>query len=76
MDIQMNYQPGQHVLVFGKSMHAGQSGKVVRDDGQYIMLLADDPSYIHAHRNTIDKDYPKSPNRYFWVDRLCLKEIK
>ena len=64
------------VMVIKNSMHAGQKGTVVRDDGPYIMLLADDPNYTHAHRNTVDNDYPNSPNRYFWVDRLCLKEIK
>ncbi len=71
----MSWKSGTHVLVFGKSMYAGQKGTVVRDDGPYIMLLANDPGYVYAHRNTIDDDYPNSPNRYFWVDRLCLKEI-
>ena len=72
----MTYQPGQHVLVFGKSMHAGQTGTVVRNDGQYVMLLADVQANIHTYCNLIDENYPNLPIRYFWVDRLCLKEIE
>jgi len=71
----MSWEPGTHVQAFGaKSLHAGQSGVVVRDDGEYIMLLADDPSYKQAHKNSIDE--PDSPNRYFWVSNLCLKQLK
>jgi len=38
------------------------------------MLLADDPSYSYAHKSS--RDEPDSPNRYFWVTSLCLREIK
>jgi len=74
MDIFVKWKPDTHIQAFGKSQHAGQTGTVVADQGQYVMVLADDPTYTHAARNSI---VPKdSPNRYFWVDTLLLKEIK
>jgi len=69
----MRWKPGTHVQAFGKSLHAGQTGIVAADHGEYIMILADDPTYQHAARNSIaPKD---SPNRYFFVDTLLLKEL-
>jgi len=71
----MKWKPNTPIKVISsKSIHAGQSGTVVADYGQYIMVLADDPTYTHAARNSI---VPKdSPNRYFFVDTLSIKEIK
>ena len=70
----MSWSQNTPVQVFGKSMHSGQTGTVVRDDGPYVMIQADDPSYIHAHKNTIrPKD---SEDRFFWVSTECLKEVK
>jgi len=70
----MKWEPNTPIQAFGKSMHAGQLGIVVADHDQYVMVLADDPTYTHAHRNSI---VPKdSPNRYFFVDTLSIKEIK
>jgi len=71
----MAWKPNTHVQAFGaKSIHAGHKGTVVRDEGEYTMLLADDPSYSYAHKSSITES--DSPNRYFWVISLCLKEIK
>jgi len=70
----MKWKPSTKVTAFGKSLHAGQIGTVVADHGQYVMILADDPTYTHAYRNSIVSE--DSPNRYFWVDTLSIKEIK
>ena len=70
----MIWKPNTHVKAYNKSMHDGQTGIVVADQGQYIMVQADNPSYIHAHR--ISTEPEDSEKRFFWVDKLRLMEIK
>jgi len=63
------YDTGTHILAYGKSHHAGQSGTVVADYGSHLLVKADDLSYEGAHRNSIGE------GRYFQVDNLLCKEI-
>lgn len=64
------YEIGTHVVAFGKSMHAGQSGTIVRNYGNHYLVEADDPKYIHAHKNSI------GDGRYFQVDALLIRQLK
>ena len=61
---------GAKVIAFGKSMHAGQTGTVAADFGNYLLIKADDEKYQHAHKNS-GRD-----GKYFQVDELCVKQVK
>ncbi len=63
----MQSRVGCTILAFGKSMHAGQTGVVVRDWDDTLLVEADDPKYQHAHKNTVGE------GRYFVVDSLLAK---
>ena len=61
---------GKHIIAFGATKHAGQTGEVVADYDSVLLIKADDESYEHAHRNSTRE------GRYFQVDSLLVKEIK
>ncbi len=63
----MQNRVGCTIQAFGKSMHAGQTGLVVRDWDNMLLILADDQSYANAHRNTVGE------GKYFVVDSLLAK---
>ncbi len=63
----MQTRVGCTIQAFGKSMHAGQTGTVVRDWDSTLLVLADDPKYQHAHKNTVGE------GRYFVVDNLLAR---
>lgn len=60
----------KHILAHGKSIHAGQTGIVIADYGNYLLVKADDESYSGASTNSIGE------GKYFQVDNLLCKEIK
>ena len=41
-----------YITAFGKSKHSGQSGTVVADYGNYVMITAADQSYEGASTNS------------------------
>lgn len=61
---------GAKVIAFGKSIHAGQTGTIAADYGNYILIKADDEKYQHAHKNS------GREGKYFQVDELLLKQVK
>ena len=61
---------GAHVMCFGKSHHAGQTGIVVSDYGNYLVIKADDQDYIKANKNS-SYDF-----KTFQVDYLLVKQLK
>ena len=64
------YELGDHIQCIGKSMHAGQSGILVADYGNFLLLKADDPKYSGASKNSI------GDGKYFQVDNLLVKQLK
>lgn len=66
----MKFKKGVHVMAFGKSHHAGQTGIVAADYGTMILIKADNESYPNAYKNSI------GDGKYFQVDNLLLKQLK
>lgn len=64
------YEIGAHLMAFGKSLHAGQSGILVADYGQFLLIKADDEKYSGAAKNSIGE------SKYFQVDSLLVKQLK
>ena len=58
------------ILAYGKSKHAGQSGTVVADYGNYLLVEATDQKYTGAHKNSI------GDSKYFQVDIRYIREVK
>ncbi len=61
---------GKHIMAFGKSLHAGQTGVVVADYGNMLLVRADDEKYPGAHNNSAGE------GKYFQVDNLLVKQLK
>lgn len=61
---------GKHVRASEKSHHAGQTGIVVADYGNYLMIIADDQDYKEASKSL---NWDK---KVFQIDRRYYKEIK
>ena len=61
---------GAHVMCFGKSLHAGQTGIVVSDYGNYLVIKADDQNYAKANKNS-SYDF-----KTFQADYLLVKQLK
>jgi len=61
---------GTNVTAFSKSKHAGQSGTVVADYGNYIMVIADDQSYAGA---SINSSWEK---KVFQIDKRYITNAK
>ena len=66
----MKYELGSHLLCFGKSLHAGQSGILVADYGSHLLLKADNEKYSGASKNT------GREGKHFQVDSLLVKQLK
>ena len=64
------YKIGSHLMVFGKSIHAGQKGTLVADYGNHLLVKADDLKYSGAHKNSIGE------GKYFQADALLVKQLK
>jgi hypothetical protein len=60
----------KRIQAFGKSHHAGQTGSVVADYGEMLLVKADNEKYSGAHKNSI------GDGKYFQVDRLLAKQLK
>ena len=61
---------GAHVMCFGKSLHAGQTGIVVADYGNYLVIKPDDQEYVKAGKNSF-YDF-----KTFQADYLLVKQLK
>lgn len=61
---------GTKVMAFGKSLHAGQTGTVVEDWGQYYLIKADDEKYSGAHNNSTRE------GKYFQLDERYITTAK
>ena len=48
----MSIPLGTTLTAFGKSKHSGQSGTVVADYGDFVMVTADDQKYSGASKNS------------------------
>lgn len=65
-----SYNLGTRIQAFGKSLHAGQTGKIVADYESMLLVKADDPKYSGARKNSIGE------GKYFQVDSLLVKQLK
>ena len=61
---------GKKIQAIGKSHHAGQTGTVVADYGNMLLVKADDEDYSDAGKNSI------GDGKYFQVDSRMCKVIK
>jgi len=61
---------GTHILAFGQSLHAGQTGIVVADYDSHLLVKADDQSYSGAGKNS------GREGKYFQVDSLLARQLK
>lgn len=61
---------GTHVQAITKSKHSGQSGVVVADYGNMLLVKADDQSYLPASTNSI------GDGKYFQLDSRLYKILK
>ena len=66
---------GLRIQPYGKSLHNGHTGVITADYGEFVMVKADDPSYVHAHKS-FNRDGTTKDGRYFQVDSLLYKVIK
>ncbi len=58
------------IIATSKSKHAGQTGTVIADYGNMLLIKTDDESYSGAHKSS------ERPGKYFQVDSRWIKELK
>jgi len=65
----MSYEIGSHLVAFGQSLHAGQSGTLVADYGEFLLIKADDEKYSGASKNSIGE------GKYFQANHLLVRQL-
>lgn len=66
----MSNKLGTHVKMTGKSKHAGQTGIVVRDYDDHLIIKVDDETYDRSFKSSIGE------GKYLQVDAGCAVQIK